>query len=118
MRIVVPFFIALLSMVCVSAVAETSAPEAEKTSSKEISSVDQQAVKDLIGTLESDTERQALIDNLRLMVDQQPEPHSGLMNVIAFDSSVSGFTNKLLALMESNGISQNLLGDIITRLFW
>lgn len=114
MRIVVPFFIALLSMVCVSAVAETSAPEAEKTSSKEISSVDQQAVKDLIGTLESDTERQALIDNLRLMVDQQPEPHSGLMNVIAFDSSVSGFTNKLLALMESNGISQNLLGDVIT----
>jgi small conductance mechanosensitive channel len=112
MRFFVSILVVLFSLNSFAAAEDSSAPTQEVKA--ETSSLDDKAVEDLIATLESESGRQELVAQLRLMLEAQPEPKHGFMNVLSFDANSSGFLNKLIDLMESNGISQNLLGDVVT----
>ena len=76
--------------------------------------VNQEAVKDLIGTLESETERQALIDKLELMLEAEPEPKPELASIFGLDEKGSGVLSDFMALTESYGLPESFLGDVLT----
>lgn len=121
MRFLVPIIFACVSAMSFAAsldaqtpVDSTASADSTSISSELIDSADKQSLKDLIRTLENESDRKAMIETLRLMLDAQPEQSSGLMNVFDFDSTGSGLASDFSRLMASNGISQNLMGDVIT----
>lgn len=77
--------------------------------------VDPQVAADLVGTLENEAERQALIDKLKVLAEaQKEEPPTGLATLLDFDQAGSGITSTFLNLMEGYGFSENTIGDLIT----
>lgn len=75
--------------------------------------VDREAVKNLIGTLESETERQDLIQKLELMLEAEPEPEPELASVFGLDSTGSGVLSEFTALTDSYGLPENIVGDVL-----
>lgn len=108
--IILPFL--LLSLPGLAMAADSPVSPSDGSSSS--GSVDQKAVEDLIGTLESETERQALIDKLKLMVNTEEESASVLGSLIDFESAGSGITQDFVVLMESYGLPENIIGDLVS----
>ncbi|MEE3190488.1 MAG: hypothetical protein VX281_05980, partial [Pseudomonadota bacterium] len=75
--------------------------------------VDREAVKNLIGTLESETERQDLIQKLELMLEAEPEPEPELASVFGLDDTGSGVLSEFMALTDSYGLPENIVGDVL-----
>ena len=89
------------------------ASPASSGSSSDGKAVDREAVKNLIGTLESETERQDLIQKLELMLEAEPEPEPELASVFGLDSTGSGVLSEFTALTESYGLPENIIGDVL-----
>ncbi|WP_369985167.1 mechanosensitive ion channel family protein [Thalassolituus sp.] len=109
MRLLAVCLFAVLSFFSMNLVAET----ADEQSSGSSEQVDRAAIEDLIGTLESETERQAFIDKLQLMLNTEPEPEPELTSVFGLDGTGSGVLSEFTALTESYGLPENLIGDVL-----
>jgi len=75
---------------------------------------DRAKIEDLIGTLESETERQQLIERLQLLLEAQPEPAAPLTSIFEIDSAGDGLMDHFLALTKSYGLPESFLGDVLT----
>ncbi|MEC8102481.1 MAG: mechanosensitive ion channel family protein [Pseudomonadota bacterium] len=109
MRLLAVCLFAVLSFFSMNLMAET----ADEQSSGSSEQVDRAAIEDLIGTLESETERQAFIDKLQLMLKTEPEPEPELTSVFGLEGTGSGVLSEFTALTESYGLPENLIGDVL-----
>jgi len=77
-------------------------------------SADRAKIEDLIGTLESETERQQLIERLQLMIEAQPDPEPALASIFDIDTAGDGLMDQFMALTKSYGLPESFLGDVLT----
>ena len=100
----------------VSAVAadQSSAVQA----SSEASQPELQKIEDLISTLESEADRGALVEKLKLLLEvNEPAPTDSLVEgLIDLDSTGNGLANELMRILNSYGFSDSLIGDLLVLL--
>jgi|TARA_Y100000296_G_scaffold13775_1_gene16072 small conductance mechanosensitive channel len=77
--------------------------------------INRESVSDLIATLENDGEREALIEQLKLMIDAQPEPELPFIaTLFDIDAQAPGLMTDLMELIRGYGLPESFIGDLLT----
>jgi small conductance mechanosensitive channel len=77
--------------------------------------VNKETVTDLIATLENESERQALVEKLKIMIDAQPEAEVPFIaTLFDIDAQAPGLMAELMDLIRSYGLPESFMGDLIT----
>lgn len=98
----------------------TSPPGSPETGAdaEESTALTQERIEQLILTLESDTARQELIDNLKALLEHteqesgEPEPHT-VAELLNLDEEQDNIFSRFFQKMESLGFSQSATGNLI-----
>ena len=96
-----------------------SVPPAADTQSAEVTANPEiEKIEDLISTLENETDRSALVEKLKLLLEvNEPAPSDSLVDgLLDLDSTSNGLANELLRVLNSYGFSDSLIGDLVVLL--
>ncbi len=79
--------------------------------------VDASRIENLISTLESDAERQQLIEQLQLMVEatqQEAGPLESITEALNIEQAGTGLASEVVHFLSSYGLSKSFIGDLVT----
>jgi len=118
MRYLSFIFAVLLSSFSFSVGAVAADQSSAVQASSEASQPELQKIEDLISTLESEADRGALVEKLKLLLEvNEPAPTDSLVEgLIDLDSTGNGLANELMRILNSYGFSDSLIGDLLVLL--
>ncbi|WP_320819502.1 mechanosensitive ion channel family protein [Thalassolituus sp.] len=118
MRYLSIMFAVLLSSLFFSESAVAADQSSTVQASSEAPPQEVQKIEDLISTLESEADRGALVEKLKLLLEvNEPVPSDSLVDgLIDLDSTGNGLANELMRVLNSYGFSDSLIGDLLVLL--